>query len=311
MSASAHPLAARVVRWFDGWATSEHDDAAPGSIDWLRVAPFLAIHVGCLGVLAVGISPFAVGVALALYAARMFAITAFYHRYFSHRAFETSRALQFLGALLRASAIQRGPLWWASHHRLHHRRSDQPLDTHSPLQHGFWWSHVVWFLSREHFRPRLEAIGDFAHYRELRFLDRFDIVVPLCMGLGLFGLGALLERAAPGLGTSGPQLLVWGFCLSTVAVYHVTFSINSLAHRFGRRPFATADDSRNHWLLALLTFGEGWHNNHHRYPSAARQVFYPRELDLSYLALRALARLGLVWNLKPVPERVLAEGRRR
>jgi stearoyl-CoA desaturase (Delta-9 desaturase) len=309
-SRPTRPRLARLVRWFDGWAQSEEDLIAPGGIDWLRVLPFLAIHAGCLAVLWVGTSPFAVGLAVALYAVRMFAITAFYHRYFSHRAFRTSRAFQLLGAVLGASAVQRGPLWWASHHRLHHRRSDQPTDTHSPVQHGFLWSHIGWFLAREHFRPRLEAIGDFTRYPELRFLDRFDFVVPLCLGFSLFGLGALLERAAPGLGTSGPQLFVWGFCVSTVAVYHVTFSINSLAHRFGARPFATSDESRNHWLLALLTFGEGWHNNHHRYPPAARQGFYPGELDVSYLVLRLLARLGIVWDLKPVPERVLAEGRR-
>lgn len=303
------PLASRIVRWFDGWAESPADARDPERVDWLRVLPFLAIHLGCLGVIAVGASAFAVGLALALYALRMFAITAFYHRYFSHRAFRTSRAAQLAFAVLGASAVQRGPLWWASHHRLHHRHSDGPQDTHSPRRRGLWWSHVGWILCRKNFRPRLEAIGDFARFPELRFLDRFDFVVPSLFALALLGLGALLERLAPALGTSAPQLLVWGFCISTVAVYHVTFSINSLAHRVGKRRFATRDDSRNHWILALLTFGEGWHNNHHRFAASARQGFYPRELDLSYLALRLLARLRIVWDLRPVPESVLAEGR--
>jgi stearoyl-CoA desaturase (delta-9 desaturase) len=234
----------------------------------------------------------------------MFAITGFYHRYFSHRAFKTSRAGQLVFALLGAAAVQRGPLWWAAHHRHHHAHADHAADLHSPRQHGFLWSHVGWFLSRRHFAADLARVRDLRRYPELRWLDRFDILVPVALALALFGAGALLERRAPALGTDRWQLLVWGFFVSTVACYHATYTINSLAHVFGRRRYPTADDSRNNAWLALLTFGEGWHNNHHHYPNAARQGFYWWELDLTYYGLRLLAALGLIWDLKPVPAAV-------
>jgi stearoyl-CoA desaturase (delta-9 desaturase) len=239
----------------------------------------------------------------------MFAITAFYHRYFSHRAFRTSRPTQLAFALLGSTAIQRGPLWWAAHHRAHHRHSDARGDLHSPDREGFWWSYVGWILARSNFRTRTELVPDLAAFPELRFLDRFDSLVPLLLIPAFYGLGAGL--AALGLDTSGMQVLVWGFCVSTVVLYHATFSINSLAHRFGSRRFATGDSSRNSLLLSLVTFGEGWHNNHHHYPSSVRQGFRWWELDISYLVLRVLAALGLVWDLRPVPERVLARGGRR
>ena len=297
-----------VRRWLDSWAGETARDG-DRSIDWLRVVPFLLLHAGVALVLLVGWSPVAVAAAAAGYALRMFAITGFYHRYFSHRAFRTSRAMQLLFALLGASAVQRGPLWWAAHHRRHHRHSDEAPDAHSPELDGFWWSHVGWLLARENYRTRLEEVRDLARFPELRFLDRFDALVPLASIAASYALGAALARFAPDLGTDGPQMLVWGFVVSTVALYHGTFAINSIAHRFGTRPYATRDQSRNNALLALLTLGEGWHNNHHRYPGAARQGFRWWELDLSWLGLRALAALGLVWDLKPVPERVRAERR--
>jgi stearoyl-CoA desaturase (delta-9 desaturase) len=117
-----------------------------------------------------------------------------------------------------------------------------------------------------------------------------------------------LHRSAPGLGADGPQVFVWGFLVSTVCLYHATFAINSLAHLIGTRRYATADDSRNSLLLALLTLGEGWHNNHHYYQSSARQGFYWWEIDITYLVLRVMARMGLIWGLKDVPERRRTSG---
>ncbi len=297
-----------LARWFDSAAPAPAVDDAH-RIDWVRALPFIALHLACLAVLWVGVSTTAVAVAAALYALRMFAITGFYHRYFSHRAFRTSRAAQFAFAALGASAVQRGPLWWAAHHRHHHAHSDDPHDSHSLRQHGFAWSHSGWFLSHAHFATRTELVPDLARYPELRFLDRFDVVVPALLALALFAAGELLAHYAPGLGTNGAQLLVWGFCLSTVVLYHATFTINSLAHRFGRRRYATRDDSRNNFWLALLTFGEGWHNNHHHYPGAARQGFYWWEIDLTYYALRGLAALGVIWDLRPVPAEMRAARR--
>lgn len=291
--------------FFDSSALPELDvDPAPDRVDWIRILPFVAVHALCLGVLWVGWSPTAVGVAVGLYGVRMFGVTAFYHRYFSHRTFKTSRTFQFVGAILGNMAGQRGPLWWAAHHRHHHRHSDSPEDAHSPREHGFWWSHIFWFTCKRNFRTRWELVRDLARFPELRFIDRFDWLAPLGLGLALFALGAALEAWLPQLGTNGAQLFVWGFGLSTVSVFHATCTINSLGHILGSQRYDTNDDSRNNALLALLTLGEGWHNNHHHYPTAARQGFFWWELDLTYYGLRALSWLGVVTQLRPVPEKV-------
>ncbi len=276
-------LGRSLLCWFDSSARPNFESEAK-RIDWLRVTPFIAMHLACLSVFWVGASAQALAVAAGLFALRMFAITGFYHRYFSHRAFRTSRAAQFVFALLGASALQRGPLWWASHHRHHHAHADQPEDAHSARRHGFAWSHAGWFLAPAHFRTRMERVHDLAKFPELRWLDRFDTVVAI-------GLAALLLAI-------DVQTFVWGFCVSTVALYHATFTINSLAHRFGSRRYATPDDSRNNFWLALLTFGEGWHNNHHHSPGAARQGERWWEIDLTWYGLRALAAFGLIWDLK-------------
>ena len=299
---------ASMRRWVDTQAAGA-PGGPPDRIDWTRSLPFALLHAGCLGVVWTGVSPVAVAVAAALYALRMFALTGFYHRYFSHRTFRTSRAMQLVFAILGASCAQRGPLWWAAHHRHHHRHADDDQDLHSPARHGFWWSHMGWFLTPRAFATDLARVPDLRRYRELRWLDRFDAAVPIALALLCYALGAALERLAPGLGTSGPQMLVWGFFISTVALFHATVTINSLAHRYGTRRYDTADDSRNNAWLALLTFGEGWHNNHHFYPGSARQGFRAREIDLTWYGLRLLAAIGLIWDLKPVPAWVLARAK--
>ena len=291
-------------QWFDNEAV-----APPTSgIDWLRVLPFLALHLAVESVFWVGVSPIAIVAAVLMYAIRMFAITGFYHRYFSHRTFKTSRWLQFVFAFIAATAAQRGPLWWASHHRHHHRHSDTAEDAHSAAR-GFWWSHLGWFLDGANFNARHELVADLSRYPELRFLDRYDFVAPILAALGLFALGAWLESAMPELHTSGEQMLAWGFVVSTLVLYHATFTINSLAHRIGSRRYATLDSSRNNAWLALLTFGEGWHNNHHHFPGSARQGFYWWEVDLTWYGLKLLSWLGLIWDMKPVPTRIRAARR--
>ncbi|MGY6554444.1 MAG: acyl-CoA desaturase [Wenzhouxiangella sp.] len=292
-------MKAPLLSWFD----SSRYNAQASGIDWLRILPFIALHLACLAVFWVGVSAVAVVAFLLSYWLRMFAITAFYHRYFAHKTFRTSRVVQFGFALIGAASTQRGPLWWAAHHRQHHRCADQVADPHAP-RHGFWWSHMGWFLSREHFATDYDRIPDLAQYPELRWLDRFDVLVPVLYALFWFGLGALLNHLAPELGTSAWQLLIWGYFLSTVALIHATLTINSLAHVWGRRRYATRDDSRNNWLLALLTLGEGWHNNHHHYPGSVRQGFYWWEIDISYYLLKLMSWCGLVWDLKGVPERI-------
>jgi stearoyl-CoA desaturase (delta-9 desaturase) len=275
----------------------------------LRTLPFIALHLACVAVIWVGVSWVAVASAVFLYVVRMFAITGFYHRYFSHRAFRASRAVQFLFAAIGASSVQRGPLWWAAHHRNHHRHADDELDPHSPVRRGFLWSHVGWFLTPRGFRTDWSMIRDLARYPELRLLDRFDILMPVALAFALYAFGRYLSIAQPWLGTSALQLVVWGFCISTVALFHATFMINSLAHRFGTRRFGTRDDSRNNWLLALITFGEGWHNNHHRFPGAARQGLKWWEFDMTYYGLSLLSWLGLVHDLRPYPAGLRAPGR--
>jgi stearoyl-CoA desaturase (delta-9 desaturase) len=282
------------------FVSKKHDE----KIDVLGSLPFLSMHLACLFVFWTGISYAAVIVCLALYGLRMFGITAGYHRYFSHRSYQTSRVFQFLLGWLGAMAGQKGPLWWASHHRSHHRFSDTADDVHSPGVRGFWWSHVGWFLCNKYNWTDPQLVRDLVRYRELRFLNRFYFLPPAALAVLLLALGRFLQAAVPGLNTSGSQMLVWGFLVSTVLVYHGTFMVNSLAHVFGTRRFATRDESRNNLIIALITLGEGWHNNHHYAPSSERQGFYWWEIDISHCILKMLSWCGVVWDLQPPPGRV-------
>ena len=269
-------------------------------VDWFRIIPFILLHVACVAVFFVDFSWFAVAVMFGFYLLRMFAITAFYHRYFSHKAFKTSRAVQFIFAVIGVMSTQNGPLWWSAHHRHHHRHADQPEDLHSP-RHGFWYSHMGWFLNRRNYATQEHLVKDWIKYPELRWLDRHSVLVSVLTGFGFWVAGELLARYQPSLQTSGMQLLVWGFLVSTVLLTHVTLTINSFAHRFGYRTYDTRDDSRNNWFLAILTLGEGWHNNHHFHAASVRQGFLWWQIDISYYVLRLMAALGLVWDLVPVP----------
>lgn len=306
-------LLAAAPSWLRIWLDNSAYDAAAtdasDKVDWLRCAPFVAMHAACLAVFWVGWSPVAAGMAAFLYVARMFVITGFYHRYFAHRTFKTSRPMQAVMAVLGCTAVQRDPLWWAAHHVHHHAHSDEEQDPHSPQVLGFWKSHVGWFMTPAAFRTRESYVKDWLRFPELRWLNRYDMLPPLGLAVGLFAFGAALEERAPSLGTNGWQMVVWGFFLSTIVLHHGTFTINSLAHRFGSRRFATKDNSRNNWLLALLTLGEGWHNNHHHYPGAARQGFYWWEADFTFYGLKLFEALGLVWDLRPVPASALARNR--
>ncbi len=305
---------AAFVQWFDSDYAPEgaaHIRAQPDRVDWVRCIPFIILHAGCFMVLGTGASAFAVGSAIFLYFARMFAVTGIYHRYFSHKTYRTSRLGQFLLALWGATTVQRGALWWAYHHRHHHQHSDGPEDTHSPHVHGFWWSHIGWITSRRHFPTDYSKIRDLACYPELVWLNRFDTIVPILFATGLWGLGWWLELHAPGLHTTRWQMLGWAFFVSTTLLFHGTACINSLAHLMGRRRFQTSDDSRNSWILTLITLGEGWHNNHHRYMSATRQGFYWWEFDPTYYGLKLLSWTGFIRDLKPVPASVLAEAAAR
>ena len=273
------------------------DDEPAERVNWVSAIPFFLAH-GIAGLVFVtGITRTALVLFLVLYSVRCFAITAGYHRYFAHRSYKLARVPQFLLALIATTAAQKGPLWWAGHHRQHHRHSDTPDDVHSP-QRGFWWSHVGWILVDKHKQTDQTAIRDFAAYPELRFLDRHHDFGPWLLGVASYLIG----------GWSG---LVFGFFGSTVLLWHITFTINSLSHTIGTRRYATNDTSRNNPVLALLTFGEGWHNNHHHYQASARQGFYWWEIDITWYALRALNVIGIVTSPRQPPPEALIRNRIR
>ena len=283
--------------------TAAVPDIAPAPVptwtQYVRVTSvlFWGVHLAALvGVIYCGWSWHGLALAGASYFVRMFVVTAAYHRYFAHRSFKTSRWFQLLLALGAQSAAQKGVLWWASHHRWHHKYSDTPRDVHSAKLRGFWHSHIGWIVGEDWNETDASMVSDLAKYPELRLLDRGSVALLPTVALAL---AFLLIGGLPGL--------VWGFFVSTVLLWHGSFAINSLAHMFGRRPYVTADDSRNNWLLAILTNGEGWHNNHHHYQSSAKQGFHWWQIDVTYYLLRLLAACGLIWDLRRPPPEVVAQ----
>ncbi len=260
--------------------------------------PFVLMHIGVVLVVFVPFTWGLLALAIGSYLVRMFAMTAGYHRYFSHRTYKTSRTFQFLIALLGTTAIQKGPLWWAAHHRHHHKHSDQHGDVHSPGLQGFIWAHVGWILGEQWHATDLSRVPDLAKFPELRWLDKYHLAPAIAYGVGLYLVG-------------GFSWFVYGFIIGTVLCWHITFMINSLTHMFGRRRYVTKDDSRNSLILALLTLGEGWHNNHHYYQSSTRQGFFWWEIDITYYILKAMSWVGLVWDLREPPAHVVAGQLRR
>ena len=262
---------------------------------WLGALPFLGLHAAVVSVFFVPLTGTALALFFATWIVRTFGLTGGYHRYFAHRAYKVNRFMQFVLAWLGCSALQKGPIWWAAHHRKHHRESDQPDDVHSPIQEGFWWSHIGWILDESSQEAPVELVKDLTRYPELRWLDRHYWVPGLVLAVLCWFIG----------GWSG---VVWGFVVSTVFLYHTTFMVNSVCHLLGSRRFETTDYSRNNLFVALLTMGEGWHNNHHYYQSSANQGFYWWEVDFTYYILKGLSWLGLVHDLRLPPKRVLELG---
>ena len=260
-------------------------------------AVFLLLHLSLVTVFFVPVTWPAVALCVGCYFIRILSITVGYHRYFAHRAYKTSRPFQFVLAIFGCSAVQKGPLWWAANHRQHHKYSDEEEDPHSPVKHGLWWSHVGWVISTRNDETNEDGIPDFAKYWELRMLEDFHWVP----AVALAGLCWLFGYWTGGTLTDGWSCLVWGFIVSTILLYHGTFLVNSMCHVLGRKRFVTGDESRNNWFVALLTMGEGWHNNHHHYMSSARLGYRWWELDGGYYLLRVLAIPRIVWGLRKVP----------
>jgi stearoyl-CoA desaturase (Delta-9 desaturase) len=250
------------------------------------------VHLACFAAIWTGVTWQALAICVALYFVRMFGATAGYHRYFSHRTYKTSRVGQFLLAVLAQSTAQRGVIWWSAKHRQHHLHSDTELDVHSPKHHGFLYSHVGWIFKRNQDEVDLDTVKDLTRYPELVWLNKHYYLVP-----ALLALVCLAVAGWPGL--------VVGFFWSTTILFHGTFMINSLAHVHGKQRYVTGDDSRNNWWLALITLGEGWHNNHHAYQSSVRQGFRWWEYDPTFYALRFLSWFGIVWDLHSAPASVV------
>jgi len=276
-------------------------DVDGDTIDWFRVIPFILIHFGALAAFWTHFEWYLFWVALFLFVIRMFAITGFYHRYFAHKTFKTSRLMQFIFAFIGSTAAQRGPIWWASHHRRHHLNSDRHNDHHSPHTHHFLWSHMGWFLAKKNFLTDRKVVRDLTKFKELVLIDRFDWLPPVLLLISLFVIG---EYSSLTSGVSGLNMVIWGFCVSTILVYHCTFAVNSIAHLWGTQRYNTKEESKNNFFVALITFGEGWHNNHHHYPGSIRQGFYWWEVDLTYYALRFLSFFGIVYNLRTVSKTI-------
>jgi len=279
------------------------------TIDVVRSLPFITVHLLCLAVFVTGVSPVSLMIGFLTLATRMFGLTAGYHRYFCHKAFQTTRVFQFVLAWLGTSAAQKGPLWWAGHHRSHHRHSDTEEDVHPPGVKGFYWAHAGWIMSPKNQRTKIEWVPDLTKYPELVWLDRNHYVAPIALGVTLFALGQWLGSTYPFLETSGWQLVVVALFCSTTLLYHVTFAVNSIGHQFGSRRYSTNDESRNSLWLALVTGGEGWHNNHHRYPTSERQGFYWWEIDFTHYGVVFLSWLRIVWDVRGPAAAVLEEGR--
>ncbi len=246
---------------------------------------FVALHLSCLAVFFVPFRWSYVAIAAGLYFLRMFGVTAGYHRYFSHRSYKLARVPQFLMAFLAETSGQKGVLWWAAHHREHHQFSDTPQDVHSPAQKGFWWAHMGWIMSDDYDDHDPALIRDYGKFAELRWLDRNYLIPPALLGAAIYLLGGL-------------PVFIWGFVASTVCLYHGTFTINSLAHVWGTRRFDTHDDSRNNFTLALITMGEGWHNNHHKFMYACRQGLRWWEVDCTFYVLKAMSWVGITKELR-------------
>jgi stearoyl-CoA desaturase (delta-9 desaturase) len=269
------------------------------SIKNFTIAVFWTVQVSALLVFFV---PFAWPL-VALWAASHFlravGLTLCYHRYFAHRAFQMGRGPRLVWAWIAASAMQKGPLWWAGHHVNHHRFADRDGDPHSPAVSGFYYAHIGWFLNDAK-HDRLEAtnpvVRDFSKFPEITFLERNFFLPPLLLALAMYAIG-------------GMQWLIWGFCLPTMTLAHATFAINTVNHLVGSRRFDTIDESRNNVVTAFFAAGEGWHNNHHRYQRAARNGFYWWEFDLTWYVIRLMAAVGLAWDVQEVPERIYEEAR--
>jgi stearoyl-CoA desaturase (delta-9 desaturase) len=274
-----------------------------GKVQWTHEIGFILVHLSPLLIFVTGGTFVDWMICLILYFGRMFFVTAGYHRYFAHKTYKTSRVFQFIIAFFAQTSLQKGALWWASSHRDHHKFSDTPPDPHSNKIYGFWYSHIGWIVGPDFKKTHYDKIKDFAKFPELVWLNKAHLIPPLFLMVVVFVVGGYLNAGSvSGIMEHGWSSLVIGFFTSTVILLHGTFTINSLTHMFGSKRYKSNDESRNNFFLALITMGEGWHNNHHYYQSSVRQGFYWWEIDVTYYILKMMSWVGLVWDLRPIPK---------
>tara|TARA_B110000014_G_scaffold261149_1_gene252313 strand:- start:3355 stop:4239 length:885 start_codon:yes stop_codon:yes gene_type:complete len=285
-----------------------YENRLPGERLSLIVSlPFLSVHIGAIYALTVSPSLFALFIVGLMYFIRMFGITAGFHRLFSHRSFKTNRLFQFFLAYSATCSAQMGPIWWASHHRHHHKYTEQIEDSHTPTLKGFFWAHVGWIMSPANSPTKEKYVEDLMKYPELRWLDKYHYFAPFSLAVFLYVLGEYMAVNYSQYNTNGMELLLWGFFVSTVFLYHATFMVNSVCHVFGHRTYDTKDESVNNLLVAILTLGEGWHNNHHAFPNSEKQGHKWYQIDICHYILWCLSKIGIVWNIREVPDDSIKE----
>ena len=285
-----------------------YENRLPGERLSLIVSlPFLSVHIGAIYALTVSPSLFALFIVGLMYFIRMFGITAGFHRLFSHRSFKTNRLFQFFLAYSATCSAQMGPIWWASHHRHHHKYTEQIEDSHTPTLKGFFWAHVGWIMSPANSPTKEKYVEDLMKYPELIWLDKYHYFAPFSLAVFLYVLGEYMAVNYSQYNTNGMELLLWGFFVSTVFLYHATFMVNSVCHVFGHRTYDTKDESVNNLLVAILTLGEGWHNNHHAFPNSEKQGHKWYQIDICHYILWCLSKIGIVWNIREVPDDSIKE----
>ena len=257
-------------------------------LNWPTIIVLLILHAGAVAALFMfSWANLAVTLFLLWFATGL-GISMGYHRLHTHRSYQVPRALEYLFAVCGALTFEGGPIFWVATHRVHHQKSDRPGDPHSPRE-GAWWSHMVWMLVGEakHSNTRLMAkyAPDLAKDRFYVWLDHYHWLPNILLAGLLFAIG-------------GVPMVLWGVCLRVVIGLHATWLVNSATHMWGSRRFATHDDSRNLWWVALITFGEGWHNNHHAHPTSARHGLAWYEFDPSWLQIQILKRFGIAKSVK-------------
>ncbi|HSM77886.1 MAG TPA: fatty acid desaturase [Bryobacteraceae bacterium] len=257
-------------------------------LNWITTVVLVLFHIGAIAAFFFFSWPAVIAAVFLYWMCTGLGISLGYHRLHTHRSYKTPLLLEYFFAVCGALTLEGGPIFWVATHRIHHQNSDKPGDPHSPRD-GAWWSHIGWILVGEakHNNTKLMSkyAPDLARHRFYVWLNDYHWLPMVVLGLLLLALGGL-------------PMLLWGVCLRVVFGLHATWLVNSATHMWGSRRFATRDDSRNNWWVALITFGEGWHNNHHAHPTSARHGLAWYEFDISWITLKVMKVLGIAKSVQ-------------